>query len=398
MFLMLGPGRALTCLGTVTTHAATLRAARGRTLSPKDVQTRLSRGPHPLVRAPQWIPPRTKVQPAGRRRAALRRGRACPCLRLGAIEIASRRVVQLLYTSSIGGASRASRQSRHAEYEASVDSQNKKERERTMADAAVAKVLGMEDVVIEILTYLPVEQVRDGLMIATSSAFARYAKRALDGNLCSSIEALLAERFMAAAGTRAEREVMSYALGVARVRIPAAMDKALRAEARASADPTPLEVEELSACFSRLFDFIQDLCVPLVLAAHETGYVALALKARLCISTVRGDDSDPSCLAFLAPGGPFATARNQAGAAREYCDENWPEADTPPRDWPPADWRISMVKDGLAPGGRTSAEMQRADRGGPVRNSVSIPAQVIDSGSRERPRRTPRRSGVLCCR
>ena len=38
-----------------------------------------------------------------------------------------------------------------------------------MADA-VARVLGMEDVVIEILTYLPVEQVGDGLMIATSSA------------------------------------------------------------------------------------------------------------------------------------------------------------------------------------------------------------------------------------
>ena len=398
MFLMLGPGRALTCLGTVTTHAATLRAARGRTLSPKDVQTRLSRGPHPLVRAPQWIPPRTKVQPAGRRRAALRRGRACPCLRLGAIEIASRRVEQLLYTSSIGGASRASRQSRHAEYEASVDSQNKKERERTMADAAVAKVLGMEDVVIEILTYLPVEQVRDGLMIATSSAFAEYAKRALDGNLCSSIEALLAERFMAAAATPAQREGMSYALRAAGIPIPAAMDRALSAEIRtSSADPTHLE--ELSACFLRLPDFTRDLCLRLVLAAHETGSVALALKARVCISRMRGNyDSDDSRLsAFLAPRGPLAAARNQAGAAREYCRGVWPEADMPP-DWPPArtDWR--RVDDGLAPGGRTSAEMQRADRGGPVRNSVSIPAQVIDSGSRERPRRTPRRSGVLCCR
>ena len=272
-----------------------------------------------------------------------------------------------------------------------------------MADAAVAKVLGMEDVVIEILTYLPVEQVRDGLMIATSSAFAEYAKRALDGNLCSSIEALLAERFMAAAATPAQREGMSYALRAAGIPIPAAMDRALHAEVRANADLTGLEAEELSACFSRLPDFTRDLCLRLVLAAHETGSVALALKARVCISRMRGNydyySDDSRLSAFLAPGGPLAAARNQAGAAREYCREVWPEADTPPGDdWPPArtDWR--RVDDGLAHGGRTSAEMQRADRGGPVRNSVLIPAQVIDSGSRERPRRTPRRSGVLCCR
>ena len=249
----------------------------------------------------------------------------------------------------------------------------------TMAYAGLARVFGM-DVIPLILDCLTAAEAFDEGLVATSRSFAVDVQHALRSRVCRHhvhyVQLQLAERFMAAAGTRAEREVMSYALGVARVRIPAAMGKALRAEARASADPTPLEVEELSACFSRLFDFIQDLCVPLVLAAHETGYVALALKARLCISTVRGDDSDPSCLAFLAPGGPFATARNQAGAAREYCDENWPEADTPPRDWPPADWRISMVKDGLAPGGRTSAEMQRADRGGPVRNSVRFPHRL----------------------
>ena len=33
-----------------------------------------------------------------------------------------------------------------------------------MAGSAVARVLGMEDVAIEILKYLPVEQVRDGLL------------------------------------------------------------------------------------------------------------------------------------------------------------------------------------------------------------------------------------------
>ena len=66
---------------------------------------------------------------------ALRRGRACPCLRLGAIEIASRRVVQLLYTSSRSCASRASRQSPHAEYEASVEStEQKRAREDSWPD------------------------------------------------------------------------------------------------------------------------------------------------------------------------------------------------------------------------------------------------------------------------
>jgi len=266
-----------------------------------------------------------------------------------------------------------------------------------MADAAVAKVLGTEDVVIEILTYLPVEQVRDGLMIATSSAFAEYAKRALDGNLCSSIEALLAERFLAEAARPADLEVMSYALGAAGIPTSAAMDAEVRASMRLRTS------QETLASFALLGGFIRDLCLRLVLAAHETGSVALALKARVCISRMRGNydyySDDSRLSAFLAPGGPLAAARNQAGAAREYCREVWPEADTPPGDdWPPArtDWR--RVDDGLAPGGRTSAEMQRADRGGPVRNSVLIPAQVIASGSRERPRRTPRRSGVLCCR
>ena len=269
-----------------------------------------------------------------------------------------------------------------------------------MADA-VARVLGMEDVAIEILKYLPVEQVRDGLMIATSSAFAEYAKRALDDNLCASIA--LAERFLAEAARPAELEVRELALDFAAIRISAAMRAAIRAEVPAFADLTILEVRELHACHLRMFDFIRDLCLRLVLAAHETGYVALALKARVCISRMRGNydyySDDSRLSAFLAPGGPLAAARNQAGAAREYCREVWPEADTPPGDdWPPArtDWR--RVDDGLAHGGRTSAEMQRADRGGPVRNSVLIPAQVIDSGSRERPRRTPRRSGVLCCR
>ena len=270
----------------------------------------------------------------------------------------------------------------------------------TMAYAGLARVFET-DVTPLILDFLSAAEAFDEGLVATSRGFAVDVQHALRSRVCRHhvhyVQLQLAERFMAAAGTRAQREVMSYALGAAEIPIPAAMDRALSAEIRtSSADPTHLE--ELSACILRLPDFTRDLCLRLVLAAHETGYVALALKARLCISTVRGDDSDPSCLAFLAPGGPFATARNQAGAAREYCDENWPEADTPPRDWPPADWRISMVKDGLAPGGRTSAEMQRADRGGPVRNSVLIPAQVIDSGSRERPRRTPRRSGVLCCR
>ena len=268
-----------------------------------------------------------------------------------------------------------------------------------MAGSAVARVLGIEDVAIEILKYLPVEQVRDGLMIATSSAFAEYAKRALDDNRCASIA--LAERFLAEAAGSAELEVRALALDLAAIRISAAMRAAIRAEVPAFADLTILEVRELHACHLRMFDFIRDLCLRLVLAAHETGSVALALKARVCISRMRGNDySDNSRLfAFVAPDGPLAAARNQAGAAREYCREVWPEADTPPGDdWPPArtDWR--RVDDGLAPGGRTSAKMQRADRGGPVRNSVLIPAQVIDSGSRERPRRTPRRSGVLCCR
>ena len=272
----------------------------------------------------------------------------------------------------------------------------------TMAYAGLARVFDT-DVTPLILDFLSAAEAFDGDLVATSRRFAVDVQHALRSRVCRHhvhyVQLQLAERFMAAAGTRAEREVMSYALGVAGVPFPAAMDKALRAEIRASADPTPIEVEELSACILRLPDFTRDLCLRLVLAAHETGSVALALKARVCISRMRGNyDSDDSRLsAFLAPQGPLAAARDQAGAAREYCRRVWPEADMPP-DWPPArtDWR--RVDDGLAPGGRTSAKMQRADRGGPVRNSVLIPAQVIDSGSRERPRRTPRRSGVLCCR
>ena len=275
----------------------------------------------------------------------------------------------------------------------------------TMAYAGLARVFGM-DVITLILDHLTAAEAFDKDLIATSRGFAVDVQQALRSRACRHhvyyVQLQLAERFMAAAGTRAQREAMSYALGAAEIPIPAAMDKALRAEIRtSSADPTHLE--ELSACFLRLPDFTRDLCLRLVLAAHETGSVALALKARVCISRMRGNydyySDDSRLSAFLAPGGPLAAARNQAGAAREYCREVWPEADTPPGDdWPPArtDWR--RVDDGLAPGGRTSAEMQRADRGGPVRNSVLVPAQVIDSGSRERPRRTPRRSGVLCCR
>ncbi len=261
-----------------------------------------------------------------------------------------------------------------------------------MAYAGLARVFGM-DVITLILDHLTAAEAFDKDLIATSRGFAVDVQQALRSRACRHhvyyVQLQLAERFMAAAGTRAQREAMSYALGAAEIPIPAAMDKALRAEIRtSSADPTHLE--ELSACFLRLPDFTRDLCLRLVLAAHETGSVALALKARVCISRMRGNydyySDDSRLSAFLAPGGPLAAARNQAGAAREYCREVWPEADTPPGD------------DGLAPGGRTSAEMQRADRGGPVRNSVLVPAQVIDSGSRERPRRTPRRSGVLCCR
>ena len=275
----------------------------------------------------------------------------------------------------------------------------------TTAYAGLARVF-RTDVTPLILDFLSSAEAFDEGLVATSRSFAVDVQRALRSRNCRHhvhyVQLQLAERFMAAAGTRAQREAMSYALGAAEIPIPAAMDKALRAEIRtSSADPTHLE--ELSACFLRLPDFTRDLCLRLVLAAHETGSVALALKARVCISRMRGNydyySDDSRLSALLAPGGPLAAARNQAGAAREYCREVWPEADTPPGDdWPPArtDWR--RVDDGLAPGGRTSAEMQRADRGGPVRNSVLIPAQVIDSGSRERPRRTPRRSGVLCCR
>ena len=251
-----------------------------------------------------------------------------------------------------------------------------------MADA-VARVLGMEDVVIEILTYLPVEQVGDGLMIATSSAFAEYAKRALDGNLCASIEAPLAERFLAEAAGSAELEVRALALDLAAIRISAAMRAAIRAEVPAFADLTILEVRELHACHLRMFDFIRDLCLRLVLAAHETGSVEFAFRARVCISRMRGNDySDNSRLfAFVAPDGPLAAARNQAGAAREYCREEWPEADTAPgADWPPADWR--PVVDALAPGCRTGAEIQRADRGGPVRTPFRFPhrSSIPDPG------------------
>ena len=274
----------------------------------------------------------------------------------------------------------------------------------TMAYAGLARVFGT-DMIPLILDCLTAAEAFDGDLVATSRRFAVDVQHALRSRACRHhvhyVQLQLAKRFMAAAATPAQREVMSSALSAARVPIPAAMVKALRAEYRASADLTHPEVEELRACILRLPDFTRDLCLRLVLAAHETGYVALALKARVCISRMRGNyDSDDSRLsAFLAPRGPLAAARDQAGAALEYCREVWPEADTPPGDdWPPArtDWR--RVDDGLAPGGRTSAEMQRADRGGPVRNSVLIPAQVIDSGSRERPRRTPRRSGVLCCR
>ena len=276
----------------------------------------------------------------------------------------------------------------------------------TMAYAGLARVFGT-DMIPLILDCLTAAEAFDGDLVATSRRFAVDVQHALRSRACRHhvhyVQLQLAKRFMAAAATPAQREVMSSALSAARVPIPAAMVKALRAEYRASADLTHPEVEELRACILRLPDFTRDLCLRLVLAAHETGYVALALKARVCISRMRGNydyySDDSRLSAFLAPGGPLAAARNQAGAAREYCREVWPEADTPPGDdWPPAptDWR--RVDDGLAPGGRTSAEMQRADRGGPVRNSVLIPAQVIDSGSRERPRRTPRRSGVLCCR
>ena len=135
--------------------------------------------------------------------------------------------------------------------------------------------------------------------------------------------------------------------------------------------------------FSRLPDFIRDLCLRLVLAAHETGSVEFAFRARVCISRMRGNDySDNSRLfAFVAPDGPLAAARNQAGAAREYCREEWPEADTAPgADWPPADWR--PVVDALAPGCRTGAEMQRADRGGPVRTPSRFPhrSSIPDPG------------------
>jgi len=276
----------------------------------------------------------------------------------------------------------------------------------TMAYAGLARVFDT-DVTPLILDFLSAAEAFDEGLVATSRGFAVDVQRALRNRLCRHhvhyVQLELAERFMAAAATPAQREGMSYALRAAGIPIPAAMGRALRAEVRASADLTGLEIRELGECFSRLPDFTRDLCLRLVLAAHETGSVALALKARVCISRMRGNydyySDDSRLSAFLAPGGPLAAARNQAGAAREYCREVWPEADTPPGDdWPPArtDWR--RVDDGLAPGGRTSAEMQRADRGGPVRNSVLIPAQVIDSGSRERPRRTPRRSGVLCCR
>ena len=238
-----------------------------------------------------------------------------------------------------------------------------------MAYAGLARVFGM-DVITLILDHLTAAEAFDKGLIATSRGFAVDVQQALRSRACRHhvyyVQLQLAERFMAAAGTRAQREAMSYALGAAEIPIPAAMDRALSAEIRtSSADPTHLE--ELSACFLRLPDFTRDLCLRLVLAAHETGSVALALKARVCISRMRGNydyySDDSRLSAFLAPQGPLAAAREQAGAAREYCRGVWPEADMPP-DWPPArtDWR--RVDDGLAHGGRTSAEMQRADRGG----------------------------------
>ena len=253
-----------------------------------------------------------------------------------------------------------------------------------MAYAGLARVFGM-DVITLILDHLTAAEAFDKDLIATSRGFAVDVQQALRSRACRHhvyyVQLQLAERFMAAAGTRAQREAMSYALGAAEIPIPAAMDKALRAEIRtSSADPTHLE--ELSACFLRLPDFTRDLCLRLVLAAHETGSVALALKARVCISRMRGNydyySDDSRLSAFLAPG---CAAANQAGAAREYCREEWPEADTAPgADWPPADWR--PVVDALAPGCRTGAEMQRADRGGPVRTPFRFPhrSSIPDPG------------------
>ena len=270
----------------------------------------------------------------------------------------------------------------------------------TMAYAGLARVFGT-DVTPLILDFLSAAEAFDEGLVATSRSFAVDVQRALRSRACRHylhyVQLELAERFMAEAAGSAELEVRAYALDAAGIPTSAAMDAEVRASMRLRTS------QERLASFALLGGFTRDLCLRLVLAAHETGYVALALKARVCISRMRGNydyySDDSRLSAFLAPGGPLAAARNQAGAAREYCREVWPEADTPPGDdWPPArtDWR--RVDDGLAHGGRTSAEMQRADRGGPVRNSVLIPAQVIDSGSRERPRRTPRRSGVLCCR
>ena len=85
----------------------------------------------------------------------------------------------------------------------------------TMAYAGLARVFGT-DMIPLILDCLTAAEAFDEGLVATSRRFAVDVQHALRSRACRHhvhyVQLQLAERFMAAAGTRARREGMSYAL------------------------------------------------------------------------------------------------------------------------------------------------------------------------------------------